>query len=90
MSALIIISVSVADPVPFLPDPDPTKKWLYKFCLSHLAVFYITRKIDLQGSVSGLIAGSGFLPNPDPGDQKKSDPTGSGSATHWLQSCNYF
>ena len=44
-------------------------------------IIYITRKLELQGYFCGKGSGSGIFPDPDPGDPKRLDPTGSGSAT---------
>ena len=43
--------------------------------------FYLTRKFELQVFFVNKGSGSGIFPDPDPGDPKRPDPTGSGSAT---------
>ena len=43
--------------------------------------YYMTRKRDVQGSFCGLRILNRFLPDPDPGDPKRPDPTTSGFAT---------
>ena len=45
---------------------------------------YVTRKFELQGSFCVKGSGSGIFPDPDLGDPKRPDPTGSGSGSATL------
>ena len=43
------------------------------------------KKFEFQGFFVNKGSGSGIFPDPDPGDPKRPDPTGSGSATLLLR-----